>query len=360
MPVFLKEWLRYLFKSDHFTGALDVPGAPVPATAYLHEERLIARATNAFGNAKIANSPYPYEDQKQVGSCVPHGVGLALAIARKYLTGTYVRLSWAFVYRLRGNFPQAGAWLSDIFLLYQKRGAPLYTTLPDPDDETTANALVLSGQMSLEAEIFEGLEWYTMQSSFNDIGELAAVAQEGKGVAIIIFATYEEWAQVYPKIIEPNLNASTAGIRHCICILPDSGFIEGGVRYVAIQDSALFGNIPLRYLSEDFIKRRVYGAGYWNKVNIIGSGAKPHYTFTKVLALGARSPEVKAVQQLLISEGLLPSDCATGLFAGRTLAAVHAFQNKYATEILLPLGLNAPTDTWGSMCIAKANKLCQH
>jgi hypothetical protein len=107
------------------------------------------------------------------------------------------------------------------------------------------------------------------------------------------------------------------------------------------------------------VSARVFGAAYWDTVQIIGNGPKPTYTFTKVLSFGANSEEVRMVQKLLISEGLLPTDCATGYFGGRTLAGVRAFQVKYASDILIPINLDAPTSTWGARCIAKANTLCK-
>lgn len=364
-----KQTLKFKASFPFFYWAYDTGLCKDPRTEaqqqrdYAHEERLFSSAADPFGYKRILSSPYPQENQLGVGSCVPHGVGLALAI-ECVLDGIrgYTRLAWLFVYRLRANYPSAGCWLQNVFDLYKKRGAPLFSTLPDivAPTESEANALVLTEQMSVEAEIYRGGEYYILKDTFNDIETLAGIASAGHGVPILIAATYEEWAQVTPKILSPNLNLDTAPVRHCISILPESGHIgPDGKRYVTIQDSALFGNIGLRHLREDFVKARVFGAGYWDGTQVLGSGPKPKHVFTMVLKYGSRDKEVIALQKLLISEGLLPNDCATGVFLGRTLAAVHAFQNKYADKILAPLNLDAPTDTWGSMCIAQANFLCR-
>lgn len=347
------------FFSAGFTGLLPDPRTPEQKQQdFAHEERIQATVpADPFGNTRITTSPYPLENQQGTSSCVPHGIGLALAILRKKITGTYIRLSWIFAYRLRINYPQAGCWPPDIFGVYSKRGAPLYTTLPTPYNEDEANAEVLTAQMDNEAQLFEGLEYYTIQQNFNDIATLAALAEQGYGVAMLFYSTIAEWSQSVPQILTPNLPQTDAPVRHCVCILPNSGHTIDGVRYVTIQDSAWFGNIQIRHVSEAFIKARVFAAGYWDKVVIVGGGPVPKYTFTKTLKYGSSGPEVKAMQLLLIAEGCLPADCATGNFLGRTLAGVHAFQNKYAADILLPLKLDAPTDAWGSMCIAKANTL---
>lgn len=362
MTAFIK-WLISLWQPQHFTG-LPYPADPrTPEDQqkdYAHEERVFPQAKDPFGNSPITDSPFkPYYNQVGTSSCVPHGVGLALAIERKADVGVWARLSPLFAYRLRSNYPQEGSYPPNIFDMYAKYGAPLLDSLPEVNTEAQANGVVLTAQMYTEAEIFKGKEFYTLQT-FNDIAALANIAAAGHGVAILIYATYKEWAQAVPQILTPGLVLdATTPIRHCVCILPNSGFIRDGKRYVTIQDSSPFGGFYLRDVSEDFIAARCYGAGYWDTVETIGSGPRPQYTFTKTLKYGSKGPEVVAMQKLLIAEGVLPADCATGNFYGRTLAGVRAFQNKYADKILVPLGLDAPTNTWGSMCIAQANALCR-
>lgn len=327
---------------------------------YLHEERLpVAAPVDPFGNTKIVDSPFPYENQQSESSCVPHGVGLALAIERFKDTGFYARLAWLFVYRLRSNFPGEGCVIPEVFNSYKKNGAPLFASLPDTATEAQANAVVITPQLRLEAEIFKGLEFF-MVTDHNNIATLAGIAQQDHGVAISIFATYQEWAQQYPKILVPGLTVPDprAEVNHEICILPKSGFTENGKRFVTIQDSAQFGGLKIRHLSEDFVKARVTTAGYWDKVNILATGQYPHHVFTKTLKVGDRGDDVVALQRMLIAEGLIPDDCATGLFAGRTLAGVRAFQVKYADKILTPIHLTEPTSTFGAQCIVWANKLC--
>lgn len=351
-----------MFPKRHFTGVLDDPRTQAQKDQdYSHEERVMATIASQFSNAKITTPTYFPENQWYVGSCVPHGVGLGLAIERQNDTGAYARLAWLFPYRLRSNYPDPGCYPQEIFDLYKKYGAPLYAMLETKIGmtEAQASAIVLTQQMYTEAEIFRGLEYYMLKNTYNDIDELARIAQLGHGVPITIFATTAEWSKTYVTVDNPNLLYKDATVSHEVCVLPHSGFTENGIKYVAIQDSAWFGNIVLRYLPENFVQKRVRIAGYWDTVTIIGNGPKPKFTFTKVLKYGAVSEEVRQMQLLLISEGLLPIDCATGAFYGRTLAGVHAFQNKYADKILLPIGLDAPTDIWGAGCIAQANFLCK-
>lgn len=356
------DFILSFFKANHDTGVVFDPRAEdAKQKDFLHEERVPAPTPDPFSNPKIEQSPFPYENQWRTSSCVPHGVALATSVERVLDGGEFARLAQLFVYRLRANFGSEGAWLQDIFNIIAKWGAPLFASLPTPDNatESYANGVKLTNQQYIEAEIYRGGEYYSLEEP-TDFVEIARIAQQGHAVPILIYATYEEWAREYPVILNPNLQLrdAAAAVHHCIAVLPKSGFWENGKRYVTIQDSAHFGGIKKRHLSEDFIKARCYGAAYWDTVKFIGNGERPQFTFTKTLKFGANSNEVKQVQNLLIAEGLLPVDLNTGYFGGRTLAGIRAFQNKYAADILAPIGLDAPTDTWGSMCIAKANKLC--
>src|SRR3989344_2984556 len=78
---------------------------------------------------------------------------------------------------------------------------------------------------------------------------------------------------------------------------------------------------------------------------------------TATLSIGSRNPEVKILQQFLISKNFLAPDLATGYFGRLTEKAVKIFQNRYISEILVPAGLNRPTGIVGSRTRAKINSL---
>ncbi len=342
--------------SQYFTGVLtDTRTQSQKDQDYAHEERAAAVTTDPFGNVQITESPYPYQNQFGTSSCVPHAIGMAYAIERG--VKDFVALSYIFAYRLRSNYAGEGSVPAEMFGIYHNFGAPLYSTLPTPQTESQANAVSLTQQMYTEAKIYRGANYYRITSGGNNIDNIAAVAQQGHAVVMCLFATYDEWARQYPVVSNPNLTQGAAEVNHEICVLPYSGFIKDGVKYVAIQDSAWFGGWKLRYVSETFIKMRVTESRYWVGVQTLGVGPKPVYTFTQNLSVGSKGPEVIALQKLLISEGLIPNDCATGNFLGITLAGVKAFQDKYASDILLPNGLLVPTGYWGPASIKMANKL---
>lgn len=354
----LKTLFPGLFTKRIFTGVLPDPrSAFEKAKDYLHEERVFPGTPNPFGNEQILVSPYPYINQLATSSCVPHAVTLALSIERKALNGSFALLSPMFPYRLRFNYANPGSAPTDMFYQCSKWGAPLASTLPTPQFEMQANALVLTNDMYTEANIFKGLKYFSLGTK-NNIDTIAGIADTGRPVCITLFATEDEYSRQYPVIIEPKLTYAQATIQHEVCVLPNSGFVKDGVKYIAVQDSAWFGGWKLRYLSEQFVNLRVYGGGYWTEVKLLSVGPKIKYNFTQNLSVGARSQEVKMMQVFLVSEGLLPTDCTTGYFGGITLAAVKAFQDKYVQDILIPNGITVPTGYWGPSSRAKANQLC--
>lgn len=343
----------------YFTGNVEDPRLQEAKDKdWAHEERAMAKPLGPFDHQQIKKSPYPYEHQWYTSSCTPHGVGLALAIERKADVGGYTRLAPIFVYRLRANYPSEGCWLQNVFDIYRNTGAPLFTTLPTPEREAQANALTLSQAMYDEAAIFKGFNYYTIKEKWNDINVLGDIAQMGHAVPILFYANRNEWSRDYPVILNPHLRSGEAEVSHCVTILPNSGFTKNGIKYLTIQDSAAFGGMSLRHLSEEFVKARVFAAGYWDKVVPLGSGAYPHYIFSTDLSVGMQNDNVRAMQKLFIAEGLLANENATGYFGGKTLAALHAFQDKYRSEILDPNGLSKPTNTFGPASRAVANKLC--
>ncbi|MBP9757125.1 MAG: peptidoglycan-binding protein [Candidatus Pacebacteria bacterium] len=95
-------------------------------------------------------------------------------------------------------------------------------------------------------------------------------------------------------------------------------------------------------------------------------GASCATTFTMNLKLGSKGSEVMALQKFLNSidgtqlatTGAGSPGNETSTFGPATKRAVIKFQEKYAADILTPVGLSKGTGNWFSSTRAKANTLC--
>ena len=75
------------------------------------------------------------------------------------------------------------------------------------------------------------------------------------------------------------------------------------------------------------------------------------------LIQGSSGDEVKILQELLIKERVYPEGLITGFFGELTKQSVIRCQEKYAAEILAPVGMTQGSGYFGASSRAKANAL---
>lgn len=325
---------------------------------WLHEE--IAYGTSDYGDKPFIDDFGTFFDQNSVGSCVPHSHTHIAGL----LFPNFREDSKEFLYRLRSNYPQEGTYPQELANLYVKFGSPSYDMCPNHKTEKEASNLKLTEAMYVEA-YGRRMSGYLSVKDMNNIDTINSIINSDKGVAICIYATFNEWAK---KWIEPKdyVTRETAAVRHSIAVLPRSGFIYNGKKWLTIHDSAPFAGFKTRYISEDFIKERVYNALYYTNPQFNGTEKPKHIFPAQILKFGdTDNKEVAWLQKCLQYEKLFPTQDnnrpfnVTGNFYGMTLKAVKEFQKKYAIDILVPAGIpkDDPTGIVGKYTINKLNQL---
>lgn len=252
----------------------------------------VTAAAPTFGNPKPTTLGATVYSQWYVGSCVPHGFYTQLEYEGILPPGNCSQLR---AYRKRYSYPIPGAQMSDMYdkiRAGQSTNAEAPTTVGMTEDMATAMPLVAG------SKIIQEFNYYP----FTDYTFVPAAVAAGKAVAIFIYATEDEWSQEYVKIKTPTLNISEAYVRHCVCLMPKGDFFEAGEKWLAVHDSAAFGNRHLRYISLDFFLKRCFAAAQVYKKGTIPPPPSFTYNFTKQLKYNspANDPkEVKAMQQAL-------------------------------------------------------------
>ncbi|MDP2664605.1 MAG: peptidoglycan-binding domain-containing protein [bacterium] len=95
------------------------------------------------------------------------------------------------------------------------------------------------------------------------------------------------------------------------------------------------------------------------QLQALGAGPASCTSFQKNLFLGMKSSEVECLQKFLKSQGaqVYPEGLVTGYFGPLTRNAVIRFQEKYASEVLAPLGFQGGTGYVGPRTRMKMNEL---
>ena len=114
--------------------------------------------------------------------------------------------------------------------------------------------------------------------------------------------------------------------------------------------------VKIEFLKTEIIKLRIRISSILNKKPL----PKPaSCSFSTNIYYGSRSEDVKCLQNFLKSQGpeIYPEGLVTGNFLSLTKAAVIRFQEKYASDILIPWSLTSGTGLVGSTTRAKINQL---
>lgn len=301
-----------------FTGAiLDPRPALAKAQDWQHEEVATAvPVVNWRVKTPGERKRYPRKYQKTSLSCMAQSGTKALGVENVVEEGVYVDLSARPVYRKRANFPDEGMWQQDCLSLLSAPNACLETQLKSQNmTEAEMNApFDFTNEMRAKAEVYRAGGYFTLPI---DIEKVAEILEKGKAVQIMLYFLSKEYWRETPTIEEPDLinNPNDPRIqRHGVAAV--DYFLLNNKKTLLIEDSSGPNSTiknengeptGQRFITEDFFKKRCFGAGYLVfRGNAPEGIQKPSWRFTKPLSFGLMgNKDVEALQKILQYEGFL-------------------------------------------------------
>lgn len=301
---------------------------------------------------------YSLRNQDGSSMCMAFSLAKHLGINNARETGEFIDLSPVFIYRQRANAPAEGMWLQNVLEIGVKSGSPKDSWLPSDDkSEGWANKSPEPSQaVKDEALLYRGKGY--VQTDAYSIDQIAQAIDVAGSCIIRVACNAREWTK--EPFADPSVPESDWNVRHGV-VATQYGTV-GGKRFIKVEDSwgSRHGKNGARFLSEDFVSKRMRGGGYvidLDNPKIV----KLKYKFsTDLRRARSYSKDVAYLQKILILEGCM-SEADVALFPGyfgpKTEDGVKRFQLKYAQEILAPLGLKSPTGIVGASTRKKLNSL---
>ena len=313
----LKYWLRN--ENPLPTGALIDDRKPIEKIDDVHFEEIVASAAPVNWVTKTSFRTYPVLNQRSSYTCGANALSKSWGIQLEQKYGKYVQLSRGHIYQRRIGKGE-GMALHDMFRIASEGATLEQLTGEEIYKDADADKLPIDTLQNALGQVFAVNKGIYLG---NDIETIASVIQTtGKGVIMLAYFLSGEWSKEYPTIVNPLLTVNDpSSLRHFI-VAVDYTLINGK-KYLVIEDSAHFGAINRRFLSEEFIKNRVMGAGYLMNFKY-GTSKKVSYDGWTIIS----------AQECLQAEGLFPTNISFAENIGNvTRGALEKFQKKYGLTV---------------------------
>lgn len=273
--------------------------------------------------------------------------GQAGAKAATYITSEEMS---AIIYRLRKNYPSEGMYLQNIGKILVKNGVTTEVKAPSQNmSEAQMNSAIVP---ELEKKV-DSYYFLPIRQTL-DMDLVAKALDKGHSIIVLTHFKNSEWRAV------PMVNGNDEPLYgHFVTIIPKNYLLYNGEKSVVIDDStgnwSTLNDKGQRILTESWLKERCNGL-----MALVPKVENPKPVLEKFvfpLEYGAKSDEVKTLQDLLKLEGCMKQSVpSTGLYFEITRQAVLKFQLKYAVAPIAELTkLNGKRV--GPKTIAKLNEL---
>lgn len=321
-------------KLNNFTGLILDPRSKKEKAKDWTSAELLAGTPEVEWEKKTKWNTYTPRNQASTSSCVAQSIAKMFEVMNKYETGNSIVFSASPIYAKRANYPSPGMWLQNALEIAVKYATTLEKRIPSQN---------LSSDSELEEE---AKKWNDVDDEYSktfasgsyaqvriDMDEIAYFVSQGRPVVIIVFADPKEY-KLKPVIKDPNLTINQASIRHAITVV-DYGINDDDERVLKCEDSAWFSGVNERFITEEFLKFRCYGAGVLfdlpNEKTPSPTLPESDFSFEKTLKYGMYGDRgVMALQDLLKRLGFFPKSIeSTGNYLQITAKAVLDFQKYY-------------------------------
>ncbi len=265
------------------------------------------------------------QNQKNKSSCVAESRRKIKRILFKVNKNLDLDFSSVAFYQKRINFPSGGMGAVDAINIDKNFGMTLDALVPSDavTTETQANALKVDKFNEDIAKVFS-INSNDIVFTPGDLDTPAGTIQKTrKGVMMWFYFTLAEWSLETPVVLDNSLDVySSKSLRHSVVGVEPA--LYKGRKGVWIDDSAHFGGLPRRFITEEFYKARNFWASYPLTFKFEENrGLKPFFVDGDTVSL----------QECLKYEGVFPQNIdSTGVYGSITRQAVMEFQKKYGLE----------------------------
>lgn len=325
-------------EGQHLGANLDTRPPAEAAKQDITSKEVIASAAAVTWTEQAPESIRTFGVQDQMGKsdCVAETRRKVKRVMLKVNKGVDLDFSAVAFYRGRSNYPGGGMIAANAIEMDAQLGMTLDALVPSDKvtTEAEANALVVDPFNKDVAKIFA-----TSQNDIvftpGDIETIAGTIQKTrKAVMIWIYATTAEWSKLVPTVDVALTGPSDprSVVVHSITAIEPA--LYQGVKGFWIDDSAHFGGLSRRFVTEAFFRARNWWASYPIAFKFeAGTVVRPHHIFNVDLEFSATystNSDTIALQDILKFEGCMPTNVdSTGYFGALTLAAVKQLQLKH-------------------------------